>query len=169
MGRPVRITGRSRRRGISSGGVLPLGNAQGVNESEIQKSLLARLRRTPAGVKVEGIDEPLTVEDFTYSVPNGIYIPGNPVLAARIMQRMKAEGLKVGVHDIVIVLRTRLGHPGAYLELKRAKGSRTSEEQKRWRAIVQSQGYFSAILKGPQEVEECVCNLYGPAVSLWPT
>jgi hypothetical protein len=108
--------------------------------------------------------EPLSVGDFAYHVPNGVWIPGSPAMTARIMQSLKAQGLKPGVSDIVIPLRTKLGHPGAYIELKREKGSKTSEEQLWWLQLMEAQGYFAGLARGIAEAEEMICNLYGGVV-----
>lgn len=98
---------------------------------------------------------------FAYHVPNGVWIPGSPGTTARIMAGLKNQGLKPGVPDIVIALRTREGHPGAYIEQKREKGGRVDPEQRWWISLLQSQGYFACVAKGLKETMEVVDRLYG--------
>lgn len=61
--------------------------------------------------------------------------------------RFKAEGVKAGVPDLCLPV-ARGGYHGLYVELKRMKGSKTSEEQKRWLSELAAQGYFTALCKG---------------------
>lgn len=60
----------------------------------------------------DGVDGPLSLYDFAYHVPNGIYLPGSPRVAAIVMRKMKEQGLKPGVPDVVIPVRTNHGPRG---------------------------------------------------------
>ena len=64
-----------------------------------------------------------------YHVPNG----GSRKKAEA--GRFRAEGVKAGFH-------------GLYIELKRQKGSKTSDDQKAWLSNLEKQGYFVALCKG---------------------
>lgn len=59
----------------------------------------------------------------------------------------RAEGVKAGVPDLCLPV-ARGGYHGLYVELKRLKGSKTSEEQKAWLWSLENQGYFVALCKG---------------------
>lgn len=61
--------------------------------------------------------------------------------------RFRAEGVKAGVPDLCLPV-ARGGYHGLYIEMKRIKGSKTSEEQKAWLACLKAQGYFVALCKG---------------------
>lgn len=75
------------------------------------------------------------------------------------MRKMKEQGLKPGVPDVVIAARTNYGHPGAYFEIKYGAG-RVSPEQKRWRLLLQSQDYYCEVTRGLEETMASICNLY---------
>lgn len=72
---------------------------------------------------------------------------------ARYVNFLKAQGLKPGVSDIVIALPRGPFH-GAYMELKREAGSRTSDAQEDWVALMNAVGYRSAIVKGYEEARQ---------------
>lgn len=76
-----------------------------------------------------------------YHVPNG----GSRRKAEA--GRFRAEGVKAGVPDLCLPV-ARGGYHGLYIELKRQKGSKTSEDQKRWLSELAGQGYFAALCKG---------------------
>lgn len=61
--------------------------------------------------------------------------------------RFKAEGVKAGVPDLCLPV-ARGGYHGLYVELKRLKGSKTSEDQKAWIAHLTEQGYCAVVCKG---------------------
>lgn len=76
-----------------------------------------------------------------YHVPNGG--SRNRAEAARL----QAEGVKAGVPDLCLPV-PRGGFHGLYIELKRQKGSKTSDDQKAWLSNLEKQGYFVALCKG---------------------
>lgn len=61
--------------------------------------------------------------------------------------RFKAEGVKAGVPDLCLPV-ARGGYHGLYIELKRLKHSKTSEDQKAWIAQLNEQGYCAVVCKG---------------------
>jgi hypothetical protein len=69
--------------------------------------------------------------------------------------RMVAEGLKSGVPDICLPVARGNFH-GLYIELKRQKGGRVSENQEEWLYQLAKQGYFTAICRGWQEASEVI-------------
>lgn len=76
-----------------------------------------------------------------YHVPNG----GNRSKSEA--GRFRAEGVKAGVPDLCLPV-ARGGFHGLYIELKRLRGSKTSEEQTAWIESLKQQGYFVSLCKG---------------------
>lgn len=76
-----------------------------------------------------------------YHVPNG----GSRNKAEA--GRFKAEGVKAGVPDLCLPV-ARGGFHGLYVELKRLRGSKTSEDQIMWMEELTKQGYCVALCKG---------------------
>ena len=87
--------------------------------------------------------------DLLYHIPNG----GRRSKAEA--GRFKAEGVKSGVPDVCLPV-ARGGFHGLYVEMKRRKGSKTSDTQKDWIAQLQAQGYKAIICKGWQEAAEVI-------------
>lgn len=72
---------------------------------------------------------------------------GGPKARGRYMNFLKAQGLKVGVSDVVIALPCGPYH-GAYMELKRDEDSAVSAEQKEWVDLMAKVGYRADIVVG---------------------
>lgn len=85
-----------------------------------------------------------------FAIPNGTFLNGNKLQRAKQMNRLKAEGLKVGVPDTFIPIASN-GYHGLFIEMKRKKGSATSAEQKAWIISLNAQGYKAVICKGADE------------------
>lgn len=64
--------------------------------------------------------------------------------------RLRAEGLKSGVPDICLPV-ARGGRHGLYIELKRRKGARITEEQLEWVERLAAEGYVAAVCMGCDE------------------
>lgn len=69
--------------------------------------------------------------------------------------RMVKEGLKKGVPDIMLPV-PRNGYAGMFIEMKRQREARVSEEQKQWLADLAEQGYAVAICYGWEAASECL-------------
>lgn len=76
-----------------------------------------------------------------YHIPNG-GARSKPEAA-----RFKAMGVKKGVPDICLPVARGIFH-GLYIELKRQRGGRESNEQKQWIEALRGQGYAAAVCKG---------------------
>lgn len=76
-----------------------------------------------------------------YHVPNGG--SRNKIEAARL----KAQGVKPGVPDIVLPV-ARGGYNGLYIELKRTKYGKKGEEQTKWIEALKEQGNCAAVIEG---------------------
>ena len=89
--------------------------------------------------------------NLLYHVPNG----GSRHKAEA--GRLRAEGVKAGVPDLYLPVARGQYH-GLYIELKRQRGGRISEEQVRWIDGLLEQGYAAAICKGWQEAASVIID-----------
>lgn len=102
------------------------------HEHQVALILWAYRTRIPAAADVE---PGARVGDYLLAIPNGGR--RNPREAARL----KAEGVKPGVSDLLLPLR-RGGHGSLWLELK-APGKRPSAEQLAWLQRMRLAGYVA--------------------------
>lgn len=84
-----------------------------------------------------------------YHVPNGG--SRHKIEAAHL----RAEGVKPGVPDICLPV-ARGGFHGLYIEMKRQRGGRVSENQESWLSDLSAQGYKTAVCKGWQPAAEII-------------
>lgn len=82
---------------------------------------------------------------WLYAVPNG-QAKFSPALQAYY----KAEGLKSGVSDLCLP-HARGSFHGFYLELKRVKGGKVSDNQKAFIDFVKAENYFVEVANGHEE------------------
>ena len=87
--------------------------------------------------------------DMLYHVPN----EGRRSLSTGA--RMKNEGLRKGVPDLVLPV-PRGDYHGLYIELKRLKYSKKTEEQKDWVKKLNQQGYYACFCNGWVEASEVI-------------
>ena len=66
---------------------------------------------------------------------------------ARTGARLKAEGVKAGVPDITVAI-ARGAYKGLYLEMKRTKAGRVSQEQRDMLANLNAAGYLALAVRG---------------------
>lgn len=88
------------------------------------------------------------------------HIPNEGKRSYKTGARMKAEGLKGGVPDICLPV-ARDGHHGLYIELKRIKNSRVTEEQLKWLENLARQGYVAAVCRGADEAIDLITRYLG--------
>ena len=86
---------------------------------------------------------------LAFAVPNGG--DRHPAVAAKL----KAEGVKSGVPDIVLPV-ARGGYFGLIIEMKRQTGGRTSTNQNRWIKDLEAQGYAVHIARGWISAKEII-------------
>jgi hypothetical protein len=84
-----------------------------------------------------------------FAIPNGGL--RDKITAARL----KAEGVKSGVPDIMLPVQSR-GFAGLFIELKKAKGGVVSDAQTSWKDDLTAQGYFVAVCYGWTDAMECI-------------
>lgn len=70
-------------------------------------------------------------------------------------RRMVAEGLKKGVPDICLPV-ARGGSHGLYIELKRTKDWKITQEQENWMRELMAQGYQVALCIGWEKAAEII-------------
>lgn len=68
---------------------------------------------------------------------------------------MQAEGVKAGVPDLCLPVPRGEFH-GLYIELKRVRGSRTSDFQVGWMESLMKQGYCVALCKGWEQAAQTI-------------
>lgn len=87
--------------------------------------------------------------ELMYHCPNGG--SRNKIEAARL----KAQGVRAGVPDICLPV-PRGGYHGLYIELKRTKGGRISDQQKNWMNALAAQGYAVALCRGFYDAQQTI-------------
>jgi hypothetical protein len=95
--------------------------------------------------------------ELLYAVPNGAKLPYRGKGKARFSpeaMRLKAEGLRPGVPDLVLPV-ARQGYHGLYIEMKYGKNKPTPE-QVWWADRLAEQGYLSTVCWGSQEAIDTI-------------
>lgn len=85
-----------------------------------------------------------------FAVPNGMPIPASPRVRAKIVNYMKAEGMRPGAADLFFPV-ARGGFFGMFVEMKREDGGQLRDNQKEFLEIVERAGYFTAVPAGYDE------------------
>lgn len=88
-----------------------------------------------------------TLWDYSYAIPNGQMLAGNAKQRARLMNALKAQGLRTGASDLVIAVPRGRFH-GLYLEMKRETKYRVSEDQEEFLDRMSDAGYRAAVAPG---------------------
>lgn len=87
-----------------------------------------------------------------FAIPNGSY------KSKQSARKFAAEGLKSGVPDICLPVPSADGRYHAlYIELKRQKGGKVSDQQKEWIGLLQFYGSQAWVCKG---AEEAITKIY---------
>jgi len=89
--------------------------------------------------------------DLLIAVPNGGH--RHPAVAAKL----KAEGVKAGVSDMLMLVPRGKYH-GLAIELKRTKGGQVSDKQKDFQARLNEQGYLAVVCYGSNEAITAIEN-----------
>jgi hypothetical protein len=84
--------------------------------------------------------------DLLHAIPNGG--SRNPIEA----RHLKEQGVKPGVPDICLPVPSA-HHTALYIELKRRKGGRVSDEQRGWIAALNRVGCRAVVCKGWEEAK----------------
>lgn len=89
------------------------------------------------------------IRDYIFHIPNGGKF--DPKLGGKL----KAMGVRKGVSDFFIPLPVG-SKLGLWIELKRVKGGKLSEEQADWLQRMLGVGYDAAVCCGADEAIKCV-------------
>lgn len=84
-----------------------------------------------------------------YHIPNGG--SRNQIEA----KHLKAQGVKAGVPDLCLPVARGFWH-GLYIEMKRQKGGRVSDAQRRWLEDLERQGYRAEVACGWREAADII-------------
>ncbi len=71
--------------------------------------------------------------------------------------KLKRCGVQKGVPDLMVPIPSGSYH-GLFLELKRVKGSRTSDEQVFWLNFLRQKGYYADIAHGFDEAQKIILD-----------
>ncbi len=88
------------------------------------------------------------------------HIPNEGQRSRAMGARLRAEGLKRGVPDLCLPVPRGKWH-GLYIELKRLRGGRVSDDQQRWLDALNKQGYFAVVCRGWQQAAAEIQNYLG--------
>lgn len=82
----------------------------------------------------------------------------NETFTRSFAQKMmnKKKGVSTGFPDLLILMPRGL----CFMELKRVKGSKTSDEQLEWQAALRAAGYPCEICKGAEQAIEVLTGWY---------
>ena len=75
------------------------------------------------------------------------HIPNGGLRSKATAGRLKAEGVKAGVPDLFLPVPHQ-GYHGLFIEMKREKGGKPSENQKEWLKQLNEAGYLAVICHG---------------------
>ncbi|AZS49321.1 VRR-NUC domain-containing protein [Entomomonas moraniae] len=75
----------------------------------------------------------------------------------KLAAMMKAEGMRKGFPDLNLPV-ARKGFHGLYIELKRTKGGKLSDEQGEWLDFLSSEGYKAVCAKGWDEARAVIID-----------
>lgn len=95
-----------------------------------------------------------------FSVPNGAHLAGNASQRAAKMNKLKAEGFLPGVSDLII-FEPSGGYSAMFLEMKRERGGKLSENQAWFLAEVEKRNGFTAVAHGYDEAKELIDTYLG--------
>ena len=90
--------------------------------------------------------------DLLFAIPNGAYFMGN----WKVINTMKAEGLKSGVPDVFLPIRSK-EFSGLWIEMK-AGSNRPSPAQKKWIRQLREQGFRVEVCYSADEAIEVICK-----------
>lgn len=85
------------------------------------------------------------------------HIPNGGTRSKSEAGRFRAEGVKAGVPDICLPV-ARGGKHGMYIEMKRRRGGRLSQEQAAWLEALKKEGYAAVVCRGWEEAAKALTH-----------
>jgi hypothetical protein len=122
---------------------------------------MAQIHSTELPVPLESVEQTCLfrwaqMEEAAYPDLHWLHhIPNGGTRNKREAAQLKMQGVKPGVSDICLPVPCG-GYHGLYIELKRIRGGRTSDEQKEWLEGFKKRGYFATECKGWVEATEVI-------------
>ncbi len=93
---------------------------------------------------------------LAYGTLNGVR------LVPKLRTKMYLQGNRKGVPDMVFPFKSVDGvFPGLYIELKRVKGGKVSEDQKNYHELLRGQGFLVVVCKGHVDAIETIKRYLG--------
>jgi len=122
-------------------------------EDDLQKAVFdwAKLYRMPDH---EDLEKNSKLSDYLFAIPNGAFLAGNKIQRARQMARLKSQGLKPGVFDLMLNI-ARNCYYGLDMELK-IVNNKLSSRQKEWRDRMDKAGRYTVICYDLDQVKEAI-------------
>ena len=87
--------------------------------------------------------------ELLFHIPNGG--ARNPIEA----RHLKEQGVKAGVPDLFLPV-ARGGYHGLFIELKRKRGGKVSDEQASWIVQLNQKGYLAVVCAGWEEAARMI-------------
>ena len=140
-------------------------------EVAVQKSCWKWLATQLLVATTQAHIKPITLQTYSYMVPNGVQLGGGRQRRGQYMASLKAQGFKAGVSDIVIAYPKHVPNSmsqcwhGAYIELKRdveaykgpaARRAALRPEQLDWLELMVGVGYWGAVAYGEDDFKSLV-------------
>ena len=91
-------------------------------------------------------------------------IPNGGLRDKRVAARLKLQGVKPGVSDLMLAVPSR-GKHGLFIEMKRAKGSRVSEEQQNFIDKRLEYGYEAKVAYGWEHAVYIITDYLGGSLN----
>jgi hypothetical protein len=109
-------------------------------------------KKTAIAVPKESTEQILFFEWVGHAFPKLIvyHVPNGGKRSLKTAVRLKREGVRAGVLDIVVEKARGIYH-GMRIEMKRQKGGALSESQKEMIRDLRAEGYFVAVCQGFDE------------------
>ena len=95
-----------------------------------------------------------------FHIPNGQKLAGNKAHRAKAAMRLKKEGMRPGVPDLMLPVPRGIFH-GLFIEMKRKDGGVVSGEQKAWIKALADQGYRAMTCNGFDEARAAILEYLG--------
>lgn len=101
-----------------------------------------------------------------FCIPNGAHLAGSAKLRGFKMFKLKSEGLRVGVPDLMLaIVRDDIGihlqFAGLFIEMKRIGGDKPTQAQQEYHALLQAQGYRVLTCFGADEAIGAITEYLG--------
>jgi len=97
---------------------------------------------------------------WLFHIPNGAGLVRNADGFSPEANRLKAAGMKRGVPDLFLPIRTQEG-AGLWIEMKKVKSGRASKEQLVWIEQLRRQGFRCEVCHGWQQARDLIKSYLG--------